>query len=574
MDDESMVIPGNQEREKRGGDHVYDALVDAGIELLVGLPGTQTLPLDRVVADRDEMTYVMARHETSIPHVAWGYYEASGKPAATLTVPGPGDTNAMHGLKNAYEDCVPVIHISADIDPEDRGKGPIHEIEPDTYDTVVKENVNVETETEFVATVARAIDVAVTPPYGPVRIGVPSGLLESTFEASPVSVTSERVEHDNTAYADAIDTLVGAKRPLVYVGGGARRSPGGDRTVRKLADALDAPVLSSYKGKGVLSEDDPRFLGVTAKHLPAGAKRVLEAADTVLALGTDFDGVTTADWSLPMGETLIHVTLDVSDIDAAYDSDIAIVDDVSRAGDRLLDGIRRHQMQTWNGADLATTAREEYVEHLEEEGLLADEPDTAFTPGALRTIRDVLPRDGIVTTDVGGFRLWAKQVFEAYAQDRYITAGSWAGMGVGLPAALGAKIARPDRPVVSLTGDGGLLMCLSELHTAVEHAIDVVVVVFDNSDYGIISKSPKIDEYTDGHRFEWNSPDFASVAEGFGCRGVSVDSRSELREALASALGANENEDRDVPTLITVDVPSDEPSAIDGGEYSSVIDPD
>lgn len=564
-----MVTHSEQESEKRGGDHIYDALVNVGIELLVGLPGTQTLPLDRVVADRDEMMYMMARHETSIPHIAWGYYEASGKPAATLTVPGPGDTNAMHGLKNAYEDCVPVIHISADTDPEDRGKGPIHEIEPDTYDTVVKANINVGTETEFMEKVARAIDTALTPPCGPVRLGVPNGLLKASFEAAPVSVTAEQVEYDNeTAYADAVDALVDAKRPVVYVGGGARRSPGGDRTVEELVDALNAPVVSSYKGKGVFSEDDPRFLGVTAKHLPAGAKQVLDAADTVLALGTDFDGVTTANWSLPMGETLIHVTLDMSEIDAAYDSDIAIVDDVSRAGDRLLDDIQstQHRIQTWNGADLARSVREEYFEHIEDEGMLADE--SAFTPGVLRTVRDVLPRDGVVTTDIGGFRLWAKQVFEAYAQDRYITAGSWAGMGVGLPAALGAKIARPDRPVVSLTGDGGLMMCLTELHTAVEHGLDVVVVVFNNSDYGIISKSPKIDEYTDGHRFEWVSPDFASVAEGFGCHGVTVDSRSDLREALGNAL------DTDEPTLISVDIPSDEPSAVAAGEYAPSVDPD
>jgi acetolactate synthase-1/2/3 large subunit len=567
MDNELMAAHRERKRTKRGGTHIYNALVNVGIELLVGLPGTQTLPLDRIVANRDEMTYVMARHETSIPHIAWGYYEASGKPAATLTVPGPGDTNAMHGLKNAYEDCVPMIHISADTDPEDRGKGPIHEIEPETYDTVVKENINIETKMEFMEKVTSTIEVALTPPYGPVRLGVPSSLLEASFEATPVSITAERVEHDNKmSYADAVDALADAKRPVLYVGGGARRSPGGDRAVTELADVFNAPVISSYKGKGVFSEDDPLFVGVTAKHLPAGAKRVLDAADTVLALGTDFDGIATANWSLPMGKTLIHVNLDVSEINTAYESDIAIVDDVSHAGDRLLDSIQsnRRRTKTWDGEDLATTVREEYFEHLEDKGMLDDEP--IFTPGALQTVRDVLPRDSIITTDIGGFRLWAKQVFEAYTQDCYITAGSWAGMGVGLPAALGAKIVRPDRPVVSLTGDGGLMMCLTELHTAVEYGLDVVVVVFNNSDYGIISKSPKIDEYTNGHQFEWESPDFVSVAEGFGCHGVTVDSRSGLREALVDAL------DTEGPTLITVDVPTDEPSAVDASDYVSSVD--
>ncbi|WP_433632604.1 thiamine pyrophosphate-binding protein [Halomicrococcus sp. NG-SE-24] len=563
-----MATHSESRNSKPGGDHVYDALVDAGIELLVGLPGTQTLPLDRVVAERDEMEYVMARHETSIPHVAWGYYEASDNPAATLTVPGPGDTNAMHGLKNAYEDCVPIIHISADIDPEDRGKGPIHEIESDTYDNVVKANVNVETEAELTEKVERAIELALTPPYGPVRIGVPSSLLEATFEASTVSVTPETIQHDNeAAYADAVKALANAKQPIVYVGGGARRSTGAGEIVTNLAETLDAPVLSSYKGKGVFPEDDRRFLGVTAKHLPESARQVLDVADTVLALGTDFDGITTANWDLPMGETLIHVNLDPTDIDVAYDSDIAIVDDVESAGKRLLKDIRHTtgQSESWDGAELASSARAEYIDNLEERGLLSDSP--VNTPGVLRTVRDVLPREAIVTTDIGGFRLWSKQVFEAYNHHQYITAGSWAGMGVGLPAALGAQLAHPDVPIVTLTGDGGLMMCLTELHTAVEHGLNVVVVVFNNSDYGIISKSPKIDQYADGHRFEWSSPDIAAIAEGFGCRGIDVESRTAVRDALTDAL------DRERPTVINVDIPRTEPSAVEASQYSSGISP-
>lgn len=562
-----MSAYGGNSSAKRGGEHVYDALVDAGLELLVGLPGTQTLPLDRVVAERDEMEYVMARHETSIPHIAWGYYEATEQPAATLTVPGPGDTNAMHGLKNAADDCVPLIHISADANLEDRGKGPIHEIEPDTYDNVVKANVNVETANELTEKVARAIEVATTAPYGPVRLGIPSGILEATFEADPVTVSAEAVQHNTTRDIErAVEALATAARPIVYIGGGVRRSSGGDAVSRELAEVLDAPVVTSYKGKGVFPEDDPRFMGVTASHLPPGAERALDTADVVLALGTNFDGVTTANWNIPMGETLIHVNLDVNDIDAAYESDIAIVDDAAHAGRALLEGLSEseHTSQSWDGEAVATRVQDEYEAHLDSLGLLDDDP--IATPSGLRAVRDVLPRDGIVSTDIGGFRLWAAQVFEAYEQEEYITAGSWAGMGVGLPSALGAKLAHPDRPVVSLHGDGGLMMCLTELHTAVEHDLDVVVVVFNNSDYGIISKSPKIDEYTEGHQFEWESPDFTTIAEGFGCRGVDVDSHRELRQAVEAGLEAAG------PTLINVDIPVDEPSVVDASSFESSID--
>lgn len=549
-------------REPLGGTRLYDLLVKAGIELLIGLPGTQTLPLDRIVAERDEIRYVMARHETSIPHIAWGYYEACGTPAATLTVPGPGDTNAMHGLKNAAEDCVPIVHVSADVDPEERGKSPIHEIPPETYDTVVKENFVVGSRRHLSEQVARAIDAATTSPYGPVRVGVPRRVLESSVPPEHVTVEGARVTHRNeSAYNETLEALRDAERPLVYVGGGARRSPSGPEAVAELARRLDAPVLSTYKGKGVFPEDDPRFLGVSAKHLPASAETVLAAADVVLALGTDFDGVTTAEWSLPMGDFLVHVNIDVDEMDRAYESDVAIVADVATAVERLLAGLDGVDpaIGTWNGSDVATAARSEFDARIEQRGLLVDDP--IKTPGALSTIRDVLPRDAVITTDVGGFRLWSKQVLETYGHREYVTAGSWAGMGVGLPAAIGAKIARPERDVVALTGDGSLMMSLTELHTAVEQDLPVCVIVFNNSDYGVISQSWTTDDCPDGRRFAWTSPEFDEIAEGFGCRGVSVSTRNELRRALEEAL------DDDRPVLIDVEIPTDEPTVVDVADF-------
>jgi acetolactate synthase-1/2/3 large subunit len=184
----------------------------------------------------------------------------------------------------------------------------------------------------------------------------------------------------------------------------------------------------------------------------------------------------------------------------------------------------------------------------------------------LRRVRESIPRESVVTTDVGGFRLWSKQVFEAYRPDDYVTAGSWAGMGVGLPAAVGAALGNPDAPVVCLTGDGGLMMCIHELHTAAEYDLDVTVVVSNNADYGIISKSPKIEQYTEGHQFTWRSPDFATVAEGFGCRGTHVDTLDDLEAALDAAVG------RDGPDLVDVAIETDEPSAAEAAEYDSTVD--
>jgi len=565
-----MTDDSNQDGEDTngvsGGQYVCDALVEAGIDLLVGLPGTQTLPLDRVVADREDIRYVMARHETAIPHVAWGYYETCGRPAATLTVPGPGDTNAMHGLKNAYEDCVPIVHISADTDPADRGKRPIHEIEPDTFDNCVKANLTVERPFDLREQLQEGIARALEPPSGPVRLGIPSTILGSAIETSPVEVSVPSVSYDNAdAYDRALRALASADSPVVYAGGGARRSADGPRIVGRLAETLDAPVAASYKGKGVFPEDDPRFLGVTGSHLPAGARRVLERADTVLALGTGFDGLATDDWSLPMGETLIHVDLDPTVFDRVYEADVRIVEDVGAAGETLLERLDGCGPGGWPGREIGTAVRTEYTDQLRAAGLLAD-TEPIRTPALLDAIRETLPREAVVTTDIGGFRLWSLQRFETHTIEQFVTAGSWAGMGIGLPAALGAKLARPDRTVVALTGDGGLLMCLQELHTAVQYGLDIVAVVSNNSDYGIISKSPKIRQFAGDQQFSWADLSFADIAEDFGWYGVEVGATERVTPALEGAL------EREGPVLIDADVETGEPSSVSAADYGSDID--
>lgn len=558
----------SSESSSRGSQYVYESLVDAGIEVLVGLPGTQTLPLDRTVAEHSEVDYLMARHETAIPHIAWGYYESGGGLAATLTIPGPGDTNAMHGLKNALEDCVPLIHLSADTNPDDRGKKPIHEIEPDTFDNVVKENLNVSKPTELTEKVERAIQIAKHPPFGPVRIGVPKAILTAQMDVAAASVQPEQLEFNNSAICEEAASMIAeAQRPVVYIGGGTRRSPTGPEAAKTLVDILDAPVVSSHKGKGVFPDDDPRRIGTTAAHLPSGARDVLKNADLILALGTDFDGITTDHWTLPIDSGLIHVNLSATAMNEAYEAELPIRGDVGEVVSTILEhlSVNEDADQGWNGTEIGRRVTNEYLAHLESEGLLSDS-SPAHTPTVLRMIRDVLPRDCIVTTGVGGHRLWMLQVFDAYGHNEFITAGSWAGMGVGLPAAIGAKMANPERNVVSLLGDGGLMMCIHELHTAAERDLNITSVVFNNSDYGIISKSPDIKKYSDGHRFTWNSPDFVKIAEGFGCRATRAHTGKEARDAVAESLDRSEG-----PELIDVDIDPREPSVVEASEYDSTI---
>ena len=551
-----------------GSEYVYDALVDAGVGVLVGLPGTQTLPLDQTVASRDEITYVMARHETAIPHVAWGYYEASGCVAATLTVPGPGDTNAAHGLKNAYDDNVPILHVSPVADPAEFGNHPIHELEHETFDHVVKANLTVSNPTRLREVVARGVETALSAPYGPVRLGIPSSFLAQPVSAPAAAVTPERTTYDAAPACDAAaDLLAGARRPLLYVGGGVRRSADGPDATADLADELDAPVVCSYKGKGAFSEDDDRFLGVTGGDLPAGAVAALEAADVVVALGTDFDGPNTADWSLPMGDALVHVDIDPAETDRGYDADIAVIADVGRACEEVADRLAdRAVAPTWDGGRIGSAVRNEYAKQLTKRNLLGQEHPLT-TPTVLRAVRETMPSDTVVTTDIGGHRIWIKNAFPVTERREFVTPGSWAGMGVGVPSAIGAKLARPDRPVCTLVGDGCLLMTAQELHTAADEDLDLTAVVFNDADYSVISKSPELDTENGDHRFDWESPDWVAIAEGFGCRARHVETRTDLVTALEWSL------DVDGPTLVDVAIDPDEPRAVEVADYDTEIDP-
>lgn len=548
---------------QRGGEHVYAGLRDAEIDLLVGIPGTQTLPLDRTVAERESMRYVMARHETAVPHIAWGYHEAGGGVAATLTVPGPGDTNAMHGLKNAAEDCVPLIHVSAEVNPADRGKGQIHEIDRDTVDNAVKSNLHVDQPRAVRETVDRAVATALTPPSGPVRVAVPRNILTSETTAPAATFDRTGPTHNfEESLSTALDRLAEADRPLVHLGGGLRRANQGSDAAAALVDALDAPFVTSYKGKGVLDETRPGWLGTTASHLNAGARKALRAADVVVSVGTDLDGVATDGWSIPLGEELIHVNLDPDVFDRAYPADVALAGDAGEIAQAVADRVRCSP--AWSGEAVANAVRSEYEEQLQDSGLLADGAP-ARTPAVLQAIEGVLPPETVVVTDVGGFRLWAFQMMRARGPDRYVTAGSWAGMGVGLPGAIGASLANPDTPVLCLTGDGGLLMCLQELHTAVEEDIPLTVVVFDNADYGTISKSPEIAEYGGGRQFAWQSPDYEQIAEGFGCRSTAVETPAETATAVAEGL------DRDDVTVVSVSIDPDESGVKAAAAYNSSV---
>ena len=544
---------------------VVDCLLDHGIEVAFGIPGKQTLPLNRALADRDAR-FVVARHETAVTHQAWGYAETSepGTMAASVVVPGPGDMNAMNGLKNARNDCVPLLHLAVETEREVRGGDGIHETPPETYDTVVKENVLVDSPSGAVPAVADAIRVAREAPQGPVRVGIPKDFLASHtpqpavgehMPAAPAKPPTEAVDR-------AAERLTEADAPVILAGGGVRRAGASD-ALRAAAERVDAPVVTTYKGKGTIPETHPLSAGVLCGGSSTELRGLLADADVGLVVGSDLDAVATASWSVSMPETLIHVTLDGDDIGFGYETDLGIVADADRflrtLDERLGDAYGTGS-PTQSGAARAEAVRsadQVRFDALATESGDADNDRPLRSVEVLRAAREVLPDETVVTADAGGSRLWTLVSFAAMGPSSYVNPGSWATMGTGLPSAIGAKLANPDRDVVALTGDGGLMMCVHELHTLAAEGIDVTVVALNNDDYAIISEAASRSYGFQEGAYGWDEVglDLVAIASGMGVRAERVSDRSEVGDAVEAA------RTHDGPALVEVVTDPSEPQA-------------
>lgn len=555
---------------------VVDAMLDRGVDTVFGIPGKQTLPLNRALADRDAR-FVVARHETAVPHQAWGYAETSepGGMAATCVVPGPGDTNAMNGLKNALNDCVPLLHLAVETERSVRGGDGIHETPPETYDTVVKENVTVDSPSGAVPAVAEAIRTAREHPQGPVRVGIPKDALAG--RTPQPAVGDREPSPPPTPPADAmretVDLLGAASSPVILAGGGVRRSGASD-SLRAAAERLDAPVVTTYKGKGTFPESHPLSAGVLCGGASAELRALLADADVGLVVGSDLDAVATASWSVSMPETLVHVTLDGDDVGFGYETDRGVVADADRFLRALDDRIAEDERVADDGglADDASDApsgaeRAESVRAADRERFAAlsagnagdDDRDDAplRSVEVLSAVRDAVPEEAVVTADAGGFRLWTLVSFPAFGPRSYVNPGSWATMGTGLPSAMGAKLANPDRDVVALTGDGGLMMCVHELHTLASEGIDVTVVALNNDDYAIISEeASRSYDFPEGS-YGWAETglDLVAVASGMGLPAERVRERDAVGDAVERARA------RDGPALVEVVTDPSEPQA-------------
>jgi len=537
----------------RVNEAVIDRFITSGIDTVFGIPGKQSLPLNETIGKLNAIDFVVARHETAATHQAWGYAETSNSLAATMIVPGPGDMNAMNGLKNALNDCVPLIHVAIETDPELRGGDAIHETPPDTYDNVVKENILVETPEETAIETERAISIARTPPNGPVRIGVPKSFLKMDVPlTNGGEFSTEYVDEVPQSELDeAVSLLENATDPVIIAGGGIRAA-GATTELQALAEQLGAPVVTTYKGKGVIPDNHELSAGTLGGSAPPELLEYLATSDICLAVGTDLDAHATKNWSVQLPERIVHVTLESGDIGRGYTPTVGIVADASEAIREM--AAQLDDINSSDGVRQARSIRNAFQDRIRP---LRESAPPISSVNALQTIRESIPQEAIVTVDAGGFRVWGLNVFDAFGPQKYVNPGSWATMGTGLPSAIGAQYANPETSVVTLTGDGGLMMCVHELHTVVAENLPITVVVLNNDDYAIISKDAGRNFDLQPQEYSWTDApiDFVKVAGGMGMEASSVEDTTEIRQRVEAAINSPS------PVLIEIRTDPAEPQA-------------
>jgi acetolactate synthase-1/2/3 large subunit len=511
-----------------GGHLVVETLEALGAEVAFGVPGVHALAIWEALRTSSIAVYG-TRTELCAGFAADGYARSSGRPAPLLLSTGPGALNSLTAVMEAASSHVPVVAISSQIPTEllGRGRGYLHEL-PDqlgSFAPLVKQASRANSVEAIPGVLARAWQVAMTPPYGPVFVEIPVDLLKGEAGApapGPIQVSVPRPAPDVTAAAAALSA---AARPVIWAGGGVLRS-GAQAELRALAERLGAPVATTYTGKGALPDAHPLAAGSGCDE--AAFQELLGTADVVLCVGTELGAETTAQYTLRFGGRVIQIDAAPERIGATYPA-LGLVGDARATLRALLDEIG-DIAGAGDGAQRAAAVHDRIDAGLDGQG-------RELERGLLRTIEDVLPPDAVTAWDMTILGYWAAPHLRLGAEQQFLYPLGSGTLGYAWPAAIGASVARPDRPVLAVVGDGGLQYALAELGTAAQHAVNATLLVIDDGGYGILREYQE-DAFGETTAVELPGKDTAAIAAAYGVP-VRQATPEDLGAQLRWALGVN-----------------------------------
>ncbi|MFB9321509.1 thiamine pyrophosphate-dependent enzyme [Cryptosporangium minutisporangium] len=503
-----------------GGQALAGQLVAEGVEVVFGLPGDQLMAALDAFVDAPELRYVVTRHEQATTYMADGYARTSGRPGVAMVVPGVGVYNAATGLATAYACSSPVLLLAGQVNRAGIGKdlGLLHDVHDqlEIVRPITKWARRITDAGDVAAGVAEAFTRMTSGRPRPVEVEIPpETFAEKTTAGVTAPVRVPRQAAADTQVAAAAALLRTASAPVIVAGGGVVLGDA-SAALTAVAELLQAPVVTTREGKGAI--DDRHPLSVGTAWVNPRMRPVLGVADVVLAVGTRGAGL-----GLQENQQLIHVDVDAAQIGRNHPAAVAVAGDAALTLEALAGQLRRRDDRTAEIRAMRATAERE---------LAAVGPQWEM----VQALRRGIPEDGILVCDTTSVAYMCHMGYPVYAPRTYLSTSYMGTLGFGYPASLGVKVAAPDRPVVTVTGDGGFLFASNELATAVQHGIHTVTVVFDDGAYGNSNRDQR--DRFGGREYGTvlRNPDWVALARAFGADGMVVRDLAHLPGALTEAL--------------------------------------
>ena len=538
-----------------GAKALIQALEKEGVDVVFGLPGGANLPIYDALVDAN-FRHILVRHEQSAGHMADGYARIKRKSGVCFATSGPGATNIITGIATAYADSSPVVAVTGQVPLAMIGKDAFQETDIiGVANPCTKYSFQPRAAAEIPEVVKKAVYIAESGRPGPVLVDIPKDVQQATADMKFPDLIKVRgynpnVEADLSEMARAVELLFNAERPIIMAGGGVILS-GAFSELQALAELVKIPVVTTFKGKGAFPENHPLAMGPIGMHGHAEANKIILEADCIVAVGARFSDRSVGKFDeFGKGMSIIHMDIDPAEIGKNKSVDVALVGDVKSSLRTLVKMfskkmIKRDSDSPW------LKRRKELIQYYAE--TLKDYPREITAKKSLKKLRELLPANAIVTTEVGQCQMWASLHFDVIAPGTFFSSTGLGTMGFGFPASIGAKAARPDVPVVDIAGDGSFNMTENSLAVSVLDKLPVIVFLMNNYMLGMVAQWQRTfynRRYSGVHQHR--CPDYVKIADAYGAQGIRAESMHELEKAIKGALKS------DVATVIDIPIDPEE----------------
>lgn len=547
-----------------GSQIVLEVLKEQGVDTIFGYPGGTILNIfDELYKYGDTFNHILTAHEQGASHAADGYSRATGKVGVCFATSGPGSTNLVTGIATAYMDSVPVVAITCNYQTSGLGRDSFQEVDICGITMpITKHNFQVKSMEELAPTLRRAFKIAISGRKGPVLVDIPKDFTsgECEYTPEPAQKPDEPVHPKQKCFDRAVELINSAKKPIIYVGGGAVLSGVGEDLIT-FAEKIDAPVVSSLMGLGAFPNGHPLHVGLIGMHGHFEANKAAHDCDVLIVAGARFsDRVAGNRKKFAPNAEILHIDIDAAEMDKNIVSNYHLRGDLSELIPQLTRAVEQLDHTEWKKE--INSYKHPFVQLQ-----LADyvNPQTL-----IEAIDRATPDDTIVVTDVGQHQLWAAQFYKFTKPRTLLTSGGLGTMGYSMGAAIGGQLGCPDKQVIMFAGDGGFHMNLSELATMASYHVPVKMFIMNNKVLGMVRQWQKLFyenrfSDTDPHR----RTDFVKVAEAFGVKGMRINTNDEIEAVVSEALAY------DGPVLVDCRISPDSnvlPMIPPGGAHTDIIE--